>query len=336
VSPDAPQAIAVNPQPAHSDVVKKGHAGVIIEPFVRLEIMGLKTSATEVSRDLAVQAPLAFALLVPLAATIGQYWTSGYWRDSLAVGVLFWPGAAWKWTVQMNAAVVIGVIGALYVWGIVRLLRERTLAVVMALCIGGTIVAVLAGKAVNHFTGWSETQMLGSIDMTGRVNWYLLAHWHNPVWEEAVFRGLPLLGYAWLMRRRPIAARWGYLILPAVAFAAYHVPGHGYARVTDTFILGAIFAGIALRYGFWSVLVLHCILDAVSVLSLGHLRGAPPEEVRWLAEHFGALNTTFTLALMGTMAMAVYVWLRSTILTRKRASSRSTLGFNDHYEPTLP
>jgi len=285
--------------------------------------VGLRASATEACRHLAVQVPLAFALLVPLAATIGQYWTSGFWRDSLAVGVLFWPGVAWKWTVQVNAAVAIGVIGGLYVWGIAHLLRERTLAVVMLCCLGGTILAVLVGKGVNHFTGWHEMQALGSIDMAGRVNWYLLAHWHNPVWEEAVFRGLPLLGYAWLMKRRPIVARWCYFLLPAVLFAAYHVPGHGYARITDTFILGAIFAWIALRYGFWSVLVLHCILDAVSVLSFVHLRGAPTEEVRWLAEHFGALNTTFTLALMGTIAMAIYQASRFAILNRKRESSHA-------------
>jgi hypothetical protein len=285
--------------------------------------MGLRASVTAAAEHRGVQGLLALALLVPLVATAGQYWASGFWRQSLAVGVLFWPGLPWHWTVQMNAAVAVGGIGVLYVAGIARLLRERTLAIVVLACIGGTIVAVLAGKAVNHFTGWREMQALGSFDMTGRVNQMILAQWHNPLWEEVMFRALPLAVCAWLAKRRPIAAKWIYYVVPAAVFAEYHVPGHGYARITDTFILGAIFAWIALRYSLWAVLVLHCILDAISVLSLAHMKGVPPLEVTWLADHFGALNSTFFLAGMGAILLFVYQASRFAILNRKSGLSRS-------------
>jgi hypothetical protein len=277
---------------------------------------------TAAAEHRSVQSLLALALLVPLVATVGQYWTSGFWRQSTGVLVLFWPSAQWHWTVQMNAAVAMGAIAVLYVRGVERLWSARTLAVVVLAGIGGMIVARRAGAVVNHFTGWRELAPLGSFNLAGRVNRAIFAQWHNPVWEEVVFRGLPLLAYTWLAKRWPAAAKWGYLVVPAVVMAAYHVPGHGYSRVLDTFILSVIFAWLALRYSFWSVLVLHCVFDAVSVLSIRKW-GAPPDEVRWLADHSGALNSTFMLAMLGALALAVYQASRFAILNRKSGLSRS-------------
>jgi hypothetical protein len=271
--------------------------------------MELRASVTAAAQNRGVQSLLSLALLVPLVATAGQYWASGFWRQKTGVLVLFWPFAQWNWTVAINAAVAMGAIAVLYVRGIERLWRARTLTVVMLAGIGGLIAAQLAGAAVNRITGWRELAPLGSFNLAGRVNRFIFAQWHNPVWEELVFRGLPLLAYAWLAKRWPAAAKWGYFVVPSVVFAAYHVPGHGYSRITDTFILSLIFAWLALRYSFWSVLVPHCVFDAVSVLSLGK-RGAPPDEVRWLAENFGAVNTTFTLSMIGAIVLLVFFTLR--------------------------
>jgi Type II CAAX prenyl endopeptidase Rce1-like len=269
--------------------------------------MRLKASVTAVTEHRGVQGLLALALAVPLVATVGQYWASGFWRQSTGVLILFWPSVDWRWMVQMNAAIAMGAIGVLYVAGITHLLRARTLTAVMLAGAGGLIVAQLAGAAVNHFTGWRELEPLGSFDFTGRVNRFIFAQWHNPLWEELVFRGLPLLGYVWLVKRKPAAAKWCYFIVPALAMAAYHVPGHGYSRIVDTFLLSVVFAWLALRYSLWSVIVLHCVFDAVSVLSLGHGRGVSPDEVRWLADCFGALNSTFTLSMMAAIGMAAII-----------------------------
>ena len=273
--------------------------------------MRVRTSLVSAAEHRAVQGLLSLALTVPLVATAGQYWGSGFWRQTTGVAILFWPGAAWKWTVQANATAVMLVIAALYIAGIVRLLRDRTLAAVLAAGIGGILVAQTAATVVNHFTGWKDHQALGSMNAAGIVNRLILAQWHNPIWEEVVFRGLPLLAYTWLVKRWPTAVKWGYFILPALAMSAYHVPGHGYSRFVDTFLLALVFEWLALRYSFWSVLVLHCVLDAVSVLGVGKMKGVSVGEARWLVEHFHALNTTFTLAMLAAMALTVLqaLWL---------------------------
>ena len=280
--------------------------------------MGLRASLRTALVHPAVQAPLAFALLVPLAATAGQFWVSGFWRQSLAVGVLFWPGAAWHWAPHLNAAAVMIFLAALYVAGIARLYRARTLAVAVALSIGAVVAAQLIGGAVNRLAGWHEIR-LGSTDVAGKVNQFLLAQWHNPLWEETVFRGIPLVAYGWLARRAPRAAAWSYFLVPSLLFAAYHVPGHGYARITDTFLLALFFAWLALRYSFWAALVLHSILDAIWVLGLGHARYAPAAEVRWLADTFGVWNSAWTLSTGAALAALTVLALRAAVRSRPAA-----------------
>jgi hypothetical protein len=281
--------------------------------------MELKVSVREALAHPAGQAPLAFALLVPLAATAGQFAATGFWRHSLAVGILFWPGAAWKWAPHLNAGAVMAVMGALYVWGIVRLYRARTLGIVVALCIGAVIVAQTLGAAVNRFTGWKELQVLSAMDISGKVNGFLLAQWHNPLWEEVAFRGIPLIVCGWLAKRLPRAAWWCYFLVPSAFFAAYHVPGHGYSRIVDTFLLALAFAWFALRYGFWAVLVLHSILDAIWVLGLGHARYIPADEVRWLSDTFGLWNSEWTLSTLAALSAFTVLVLRMAVRSRRAA-----------------
>jgi hypothetical protein len=281
--------------------------------------MEWRASLREALAHPSVQAPLAFALLVPLAATVGQFAATGFWRQNLAVGVLFWPGAAWKWAPHLNAGAVMAVMGALYVWGIVRLYRARTLGLVVALCIGAVVVAQTFGAAVNRFTGWKELQVLSAMDISGKVNGLLLAQWHNPLWEEVVFRGIPLIVCGWLAKRLPRAAWWCYFLAPSAFFAAYHVPGHGYSRIADTFLLALAFAWFALRYGFWAVLVLHSILDAIWVLGLGHARYVPAAEVRWLSDTFGLWNSEWTLSTLAALAAFTVLVLRKAARSRRAA-----------------
>lgn len=259
-----------------------------------------------------VQAVVAFLLLLPLAATAGQYWASGFWRQSVGVDILFWPGAQWRWGVWMNAAAAMAPIGALYVTGIAALARRRMLARTVAAGLGAMIAAQLLGHAVNRITGWRELQNMASFDFAGKVNRVIFAEWHNPVWEEAVFRGLPLACYGWLARRKlgGTAALWAYLLVPAMAFAAYHVPGHGYARIADTLLVGVVFAWMALRWSFWSVLVLHCVMDAAIVLSLAKMGGVPGEEIRWLADHAGLWNGMWSGGVLAAAGLMLALMIR--------------------------
>jgi len=307
---------------AHAGILTACSIELSIAALVRLEVMELRASLRTALAHPAVQSPLALALLVPLAATAGQFWASGFWRQSPAVGVLFWPGAAWHWAPHLNAAAVMAVMAALYVAGISRLYRARTLAVAVAVCIGAVIAAQLIRAAVNRLTGWHEIQ-LGSMDVAGKVNQFLLAQWHNPLWEETVFRGIPLLAYGWLAGKAPRAAAWCYFLVPSLAMAAYHVPGHGYARITDTFLLALFFAWLALRYSFWAALVLHSILDAIWVLGLGHAPYAPAAEVGWLADTFGVWNTAWTLSTGAALVAPLTVLVLRAAARRRPAAPDS-------------
>jgi Type II CAAX prenyl endopeptidase Rce1-like len=270
-------------------------------------------AAVAASKHVAIQIPLALALIVPLVATIGQYWTSGFFRQSVGVDVLFWPTGKWHWAIPMNVTAIVAVLGSSYLLGIGWLLHRRTLGSVIFAGIGALIVAQLLGSAVNHFTGWRELQIASSMDMAGKANRLILALWHNPIWEEVVFRGIPLLCYSFFAKKAPPArkvATWCYFLIPSLVFAAYHVPGHGYSRITDSFLLGLVFAWLALRYGFCAVMVLHYIFDALLILSLGKFKNIPTDEVRWLADRFGILNSTFFLTSMAVLCLMIVLFVR--------------------------
>lgn len=249
----------------------------------------------------SVQLPIAVALLVPAVATTGQYAASGYWAQSSRVALLFWPGADASWGVQLPVWLSMGTMIASYAAGVGWLFRRRTLSSVVLVGACALIVANAAAAGLNAVTGWQELQSASAMDLAGRANRAIFALWHNPAWEEMVFRGVPL-GLLLVVRRQmkradPIAT-WCYYLLPAMAFAVYHVPGHGPSRLVDTFILGLAFAWMALRFTFFAPLVLHYVFDAMMTLSLGKLPNVPRAEVSWLATHATALNSAWSVALL--------------------------------------
>ena len=285
----------------------------------------MSAAVVSASRHVGIQLLLAFALVVPFAATVGQYWDSGFFRQSVGFPILFWPGAQWRWTIPMNVTAMVVLFGTTYLAGIGLLLHRRTLGIVIFAGIGALIAAKVVGAAVNRVTGWRELQVVSSMDLAGKVNKLILAQWHNPIWEEVVFRGIPLLCLTLLVKKWPHARRagtWCYFLLPSLVFAEYHVPGHGYSRLPDTFLLSLIFAWLALRYGFSAVMVLHYIFDAVIVLSLGKMKNIRTDEVRWLADHFGLLNSMFTLA--GFAVVCVMIVLSVRYLWRSGRSALTT------------
>ena len=259
-----------------------------------------------------VLAILAAALLVPLVATVGQYWASGFWGQSAGVLVLFWPGLDWRWAPKMPVWLGMGAMLASYVAGIAWMVRRRTLSFVVLCALGGMIVAQLAAAPVNHLAGWKELQSLSSMALAGLANRLIFAHWQNPAWEELVFRGFPLVFLFAARRALGRDARWAvwsYYLVPAAVFALYHVPGHGPSRLVDTVILSLVFSWMARRYTFFAPLVMHYVFDAVSTLSLGKMRGIPAQEVAWLGDHFTALNSTWTILMLMWMAVGVVLAL---------------------------
>ncbi|HEY3286371.1 MAG TPA: CPBP family intramembrane glutamic endopeptidase [Gemmatimonadaceae bacterium] len=252
-----------------------------------------------------VQAALIVALLVPAVATVGQLDESGFLSRDSAVRLLYWPGSEWSWSVTMPAWLSVGAMIVSYVAGIVWLGRRRTLGPAVLAGVAIVTIAVAAGSAVNALTGWRELQTARTMVFAGRVDRVIFALWHNPAWEEVTARGLPLLALLWCNTRFPAARRWAqwtYLLLPSLLFAIYHLPGHGPSRLVDTFLIGVGFAWLALRFSFFAPLVVHYVVDAMMVISLGTMKNAPKGEVPWLIAHSGALNTTWSLALLAVIA----------------------------------
>lgn len=248
-----------------------------------------------------VQGLLACALLVPVVATVGQYSSSGFWTQSIRVELLFWPGQEWKWAVRAPVWASMGAMLVSYLAGIGWLLRKRTLSVVVLAGVGALVIANLAGGVLNGVTGWKELQTVSLMDLAGKANRAIFSLWHNPAWEELVFRGVPLALLLFVRRSVPRAARgalWCFYLLPSLVFAAYHVPGHGPSRLVDTFILSLAFAWMTLRFTLWAPLVMHYIFDALITLSLGKMPNIPRAEVAWLADHRTALNSAWSITLL--------------------------------------
>lgn len=268
----------------------------------------------------AVQAFLACALLVPVVATAGQYSASGFWTQPVRVDLLYWPGQPWKWGLTVPVWLSMGTMLTSYIAGIGWLVRRRSLSSVVLSGLGAIVIANLLAKGINGVIGWKDLQTVSTMDLTGRANRAIFSLWHNPAWEELVFRGVPL-SLLLLVRRRvgdaPRWPLWGFYVLPSFAFAAYHVPGHGPARLADTFILGLAFAWMAVAFTFLAPLVLHYLFDAMMTLSLGGLPNIPRAEVAWLVEYKVTLNSTWsTLLLLWVLSVVIVFLVRQLRTTR--------------------
>jgi hypothetical protein len=56
------------------------------------------------------------------------------------------------------------------------------------------------------------------------------------------------------------------------------------------------------------------------VLSLGTLKNIPRDEVRWLADHAAILNTSFSVAVLGTVALMIVLFVRQLWKARTKGS----------------
>lgn len=264
----------------------------------------LRDSIRQLPSSLVFQILLAALFLLPLFASLGQFLSSGFMTHSNRFLILFWPGAEWKWAPSAPVWLTMGLMSISYLAGMWYLLRRRTFGRVVLWSIAAVVSANLLGFAVNMITGWRDMQTVASMELTGRVNAAIFSLWQNPVWEELVFRGLPLLVLMGLIHKWPARLRWwelGYILLPNVIFAAYHVPGHGPARLVDSFILGCAMSWLTLRFSLFAPVVIHYFLDAMLVLSLSSVRNVPAEEIPWLTGNSTVLNTTWSLAVLAAI-----------------------------------
>ena len=284
----------------------------------------LRDSVRKPPNSLLFQWLLAAAFLIPFLASIGQFAHTGFLGITHPFPILFWPKAAWKLVLPLPVWLTMGLMGLSYLAGIFSLAHNRTLGNVVLWTIAALIAASVLGFAVNSVTGWKELQDIHSMELAGKANGLIFSSWQNPLWEEVVFRGLPLL-VAVILRNKnktmPAWVRWAYVILPNIVFAIYHVPRHGPSRLADTFVLGCAFSWMALRYSFFAPLIMHYVLDAMLVMSLIKIPNIPAEEISWLVQNGGWINSSWSLAVLGAMGAFVVTSLWNALHVKKEAAA---------------
>lgn len=273
-----------------------------------------KDMASEVLENKIIQVLLLLFFSLPLAATIGQYVSSGFIVHSSKVSILYWPGVKNEFAVSMPVWLSFGLMAISYVAGIAFLFKKGSLGKATVIGFGGLFLAQLLGNSVNAIVGVHELQKVDSAFLNGAVNRAIFSLWHDPAWEEVVFRGLPfliLLSFKnRLSEKGSKFAVIAYVIIPSVAMVFYHIPNHGVARIVDTFIYSMISAWLTMRYSFFAPLVLHFIFDAIMVINFGSIKGINKTEVQWLVNNGSILNTSFasiTLALLLSIPV-IFIW----------------------------
>jgi len=259
----------------------------------------------KVSEDLILRNIIAIILLLPLIATLGQYISSGFILESTDIAILYWPGVKEQFRIMLPVYIIIGVMLISYVIGIGFMYRRKTLVKVIFIGLVSMKIAQLVGSLVNSFAGWHEMQNISDVSqfrITNIMNKIILSSWHDPVWEELVFTGIPLI-FLNVIKNRTSKRTYKigivmYLILPSIAMAMYHIPNHGLARIADTLISHAVSLYLALRYSFFAPLVLHYVEDAFIIISIDKLKGAPLYEINWIVQNSSILNNIFATGLL--------------------------------------
>jgi hypothetical protein len=235
-------------------------------------------------------------LIIPMIATTGQFLNTGYFQKTAPILICYWPGADFKRRIQMFVWIFMGLIFISYIAGIAYMFHKRTLGKVILITIAFFIFSGLLRALLTAAFGLHESPFP---DLSGKANAAILSQWHNPIWEEIVFRGIPLLILLavekYITKKRTTAGILIYCIVPSIFFGIYHIPGHGLIRLFDTLIVGAGFSWLAIRYTFFAPVVMHYIADAMIVLNLNKIPSIQSSEVEWIIQYGNSLNTFFFL-----------------------------------------
>ncbi|MFI5251958.1 MAG: CPBP family intramembrane glutamic endopeptidase [Bacteroidota bacterium] len=274
-----------------------------------------KDSAQNLPTNPIFQGLLVCLFIIPFAASLIQFITTGFLTQIVQMQIFFWPGSNYSWSIPMQAWWALGAMGLAYIAGIGWLVYRKSFGKAVLFGLASLIFAQAIAAAVNHFTGWKELQNVSTMDLAGKANRMILTLWHNPAWEEVVFRGIPLLCLVIIrkkFRKMESPATWLYFILPAIAMAFYHVPNHGLSRIMDTFLLSIAFSWMALRYSFFAPLVMHSIFDAMMVIYLAKTPNFPTDEIPWLMNNQTMLNTVWSSFLLAALLSVplIILWNR--------------------------
>jgi|GEM_PF-2364330 len=281
----------------------------------------IKENLKEIPNSLFFQIILIFIFSLPLISTLAQFTTSGFIKQYTPVPILFWPGVKQKLSLSLPVWLIFGIMTISYVTGIMYMLKKNTLGKVVVIGILWIIFAKLTVHIISTSFGLKELESINSVIKAGVANRLIFSLWHNPAWEEIVFRGLPLILLLTLKKKlssqKYKLAVALYVIIPSIAFALYHVPNHGYVRIVDTFIGGIIFAFLALKYTFFAPLILHYFADAIAVISIGKMKALPQNEVLWLVNNYDLINTVFSIGVIVFLISIPIIFITNIIKSHK-------------------
>lgn len=150
-------------------------------------------------------------------------------------------------------------------------LLGRTLAGYLLAAVALVYVVAFYFFAIRKLGWWSPSEAL--VDPNSLAHYW---PWLTPlatatqaaVWEETLFRAVPLAGAALLGNRFGGRKWWiaGAFLLQAVVFAAGHAnyPGQpAYSRLVELIVPAFVFGGLYLRFGLLPAIILHFVYDAV-------------------------------------------------------------------------
>ncbi len=253
----------------------------------------------------------AVILLIPMLVTIGQYIHTGYFMKSAPLMLFYWPGTDIDISIRVFVWLTTGLMFPVFLYGIGFMLYSRTLGKVILVTIAAFVCATLLRTVLSFLFGWKENPLP---DLAGKADSLILSLWHNPFWEEAMFRGVPLLILLGVEKYftggRTLTGVLIYIAIPSVLCGLYHIPGHGMIRFYDTLLISSAFSWLALRYTILAPLVMHCVADAMLVMSLGKLPGILPGEIQWISKFGPSFNTLFSFFVLLLLALIPVLFIR--------------------------
>jgi hypothetical protein len=279
-------------------------------------MLTLKHAFNRTTENLFFQITGSIILIIPVIATIGQFLYSGYFWKTAPVLLFYWPGSEGSFSIQMPVWLISSLIFISYLYGIAWLLKKQSLGKVIVFTILIFVAAILLRNVLSSVFDMKEK---GLPDLAGKANAAIFSWWHNPLWEEIVFRGIPLLILLavekYITGKRTFTGVLIYCTIPSVICGIYHIPGHGLIRFFDTLIIGAGFSILALRFTFLAPLVMHYIADTMQITSIYHIPSIRASEIEWIMQYGRTLGTFssmfFLLLLLMIPILIVYFFFKA-------------------------
>ena len=155
----------------------------------------LREVMVSVCENSVLQLIMAAIFSIPLLVTLGQYISSNFIFEKSYIHLLFWPGYDKSLSINIYVWLSFGAMALSYVCGIYYMCRRKTFIKVFFISFISLFLAQISGNIINSFIGIKELQNINSMNFNGLINKMILAQWHNPVWEEIFFTGIPLILY---------------------------------------------------------------------------------------------------------------------------------------------